>query len=46
MRCEFSDDEWAAIRPVLPNKPHGAALKRSARAQQHIPGLAIRRAMA
>jgi transposase len=23
MRYELSDDEWAAIRPLLPNKPRG-----------------------
>ena len=23
MRYELSDDEWAAIKPMLPNKPRG-----------------------
>ena len=23
MRYELTDDEWTAIRPMLPNKPHG-----------------------
>jgi transposase len=23
MRYELTDDEWAAIRPMLPNKPRG-----------------------
>ena len=23
MRCEFTDEEWTAIRPMLPNKPRG-----------------------
>ena len=23
MRYEFSDDEWTAIKPMLPNKPRG-----------------------
>ena len=23
MRCELTDYEWAAIRPMLPNKPRG-----------------------
>src|SRR5215207_8027245 len=25
MRCELTDDEWAAIKPMLPNKPRGVA---------------------
>ena len=25
MRCELSDFEWAAIKPLLPNKPRGVA---------------------
>ena len=24
MRYELTDFEWAAIKPFLPNKPHGA----------------------
>ncbi len=24
MRCEFSEHEWCAIKPMLPNKPRGA----------------------
>ena len=24
MRYELTDDEWAAIKPTLPNKPRGA----------------------
>ena len=34
MRYELTDFEWAAIRPFLPNKPHGVARssrRRSAR---------------
>jgi transposase len=23
MRCEFSEYEWTAIKPMLPNKPRG-----------------------
>ena len=23
MRCEFSEHEWIAIKPMLPNKPRG-----------------------
>jgi transposase len=23
MRYELTDDEWAAIKPMLPNKPRG-----------------------
>ena len=23
MRCEFSEHEWTAIKPILPNKPRG-----------------------
>jgi transposase len=23
MRDEFTDHEWIAIKPMLPNKPHG-----------------------
>ncbi len=23
MRCELTDHEWTAIRPMLPNKPRG-----------------------
>ena len=23
MRYEFTDHEWAAIKPMLPSKPHG-----------------------
>ena len=25
MRYEFTDHEWAAIKPMLPNKPRGVA---------------------
>jgi transposase len=25
MRYELSDDEWTAIKPMLPNKPRGVA---------------------
>ena len=25
MRYELSDEEWTAIRPMLPNKPRGVA---------------------
>jgi transposase len=24
MRYELNDHEWSAIKPMLPNKPHGA----------------------
>ena len=23
MRCEFSEREWTALKPMLPNKPRG-----------------------
>jgi transposase len=23
MRCELTDEEWTAIKPMLPNKPRG-----------------------
>jgi transposase len=29
MRYELSDYEWTAIKPMLPNKPRGAASDRS-----------------
>lgn len=35
MRYELTDFEWAAIRPFLPNKPHGIPLVDDRR----IPGL-------
>ena len=27
MRYELTDDEWTAIKPMLPNKPRGVAAK-------------------
>jgi hypothetical protein len=44
MRYELTDYEWAAIRPMLPNKAR--ARGRSARPQRHLLGAAIRRTMA
>jgi len=42
MRYELTGHEWAAIRPMLPNKPRGGAKgERPARTQWHLVGLAI-----
>jgi hypothetical protein len=47
MRYELTDPEWAAIKPMLPNKPRGVPSgERPARPQWHLLGLAIRSAMA
>ena len=50
MRYELTDHEWAAIKPMLPNKPRGVPRERPARPQWHllglVLGLAIRRTLA
>jgi transposase len=47
MRYELSDDEWAAIKPMLPNKAAGRTTGgRSACPQWHLLGLAVRSAVA
>lgn len=37
MHCELTDDEWTAIRPMLPNKPRDMPRvnDRSAKTQSH-----------
>jgi len=40
MRHEFTDHEWAAIKPMLPNKPRGVPRVNDRRV---LNGLAIRR---
>jgi transposase len=42
MRYELTDYEWAAIRPMLPNKARGR-VDESTCPQQHLLGAAIRR---
>jgi hypothetical protein len=46
MRYELTDHQWTAIRPMLPNKPRRATGERPACPQWHLPGFAIRSAMA
>jgi transposase len=46
MRYELSNDEWIAIRPMLPNKPRGIPRVNDRRPQWHLLGLAIWRTMA
>jgi len=42
MRCELADNEWIAIKPMLPNKPRGrAAGERPSWSQWHLLVLAI-----
>jgi transposase len=36
MRYELTDHEWAAIKPMLPNKPHGVARVNDRRVLQGI----------
>jgi transposase len=41
MRYELSDDEWTAIKPMLPNKPRGVPrVNELPRSQWHLLGLA------
>jgi transposase len=47
MRYELTDHEWAAIKPMLPNKPRGVARVNDRRVLNGIFwGLAIRRTVA
>ena len=47
MRYELTDYEWAAIKPMLPNKPRGVATsKRPACPQWHLLGVAVGGALA
>jgi transposase len=48
MRYELTDYEWAAIRPMLPNKARGVPRvdDRRVLAKWHLLGAAIRRTMA
>jgi transposase len=41
MRHEFTDHEWAAIKPMLPNKPRGVQCERPPCPERHLLGLAI-----
>ena len=36
MRYELTDDEWAAIRPMLPNKPRGVPRVNDRRSAQFV----------
>ena len=47
MRYELTDYEWAAVRPLLPNKPRGVPRVNDRRVlNRNLLGFAIRRAMA
>jgi hypothetical protein len=47
MRYELTDNEWAAVKPMLPNKPRGVPPVNERRIpQRHLLGLAIRRTSA
>jgi transposase len=47
MRYELTDHEWAAIKPMLPNKPRGVPRANDRRVlQRHLLGLAIWRTVA
>jgi hypothetical protein len=47
MRYELTDHEWAAIKPMLPNKPRGVARVNDRRVLNgHLLGVAIRGALA
>ena len=43
MRYELTDYEWAAIKPMLPNKPRGASYWRSSAERGRLPGQGIGR---
>ena len=42
MRYELTDHEWAAIRPMLPNKARGVRRVDDRRVLKHLLGAAIR----
>ena len=47
MRHEFTDHEWAAIKPMLPNKRRGVPRVNDRRCpERHLLSLAIRRTVA
>jgi transposase len=47
MRYELTDHEWAAIKPMLPNKPGGVPRVNDHRVSQwHLLGIAVRGALA
>jgi len=41
MRYALSDNEWSAIKPMLPNKPRGVPRVNDRCPQRHLLGLAI-----
>ena len=41
MRYELTNDEWVAIKPMLPSKPRGVPRERPSCSQWHLLGLAI-----
>jgi transposase len=40
-RYELTDDEWSAIRPMLPNKPRGVSRANDRRVLNDAPILAV-----
>jgi transposase len=47
MRYELTDHEWAAIKPMLPNKPRGVPRVNDRPCpERHLLGFAIRRTVA
>jgi hypothetical protein len=45
MRYELTSHEWAAIKPMLPNKPRGVPRVKPC-PQRHLLGFAVRSALA
>jgi len=41
MRHELTDEEWTAIKPMLPNKPRGVPRVNDRRVLRHVLGLGI-----
>ena len=41
MRYALTDHEWAAIRPMLPNKPRGAPRLNDRRVLRHLLGAVV-----
>jgi hypothetical protein len=41
MRYALTDHEWAAIRPMLPNKPRGVPRVNDRRVLRHLSGAAV-----
>ena len=47
MRYQFTDYEWAAVKPILPNKPRCVPrVDRQTCPQWHLLGVALRRTVA